>query len=395
MLVLLMLGWVVSREWTDDQTDGTTIVLYDDAESVAVQTEHGNSVAYDSGIKKSSSDEPTNRLDWMDVCSENSEELSEECMDALDSYFMQSPLVHLALNWIEFPNAPTYAEIFADPAGDRQRVFAALDRVECRLEEGRDVRVDLKDSCDAGAIARFSIFFDTCEFGGIGRDMFEIYYVSQGFHRVRIRNDLEFNNDGELERKLAEERVLERRWKSEKCKELGQRLRLDPSRDVRHVTLLREMGRRFGFATRDNPTDDERWTWKYAGILMSLADRLGAEESISSTYRPFFGFRGAELREHFRSTRPWLVPWERLMLSLNRKPDIRVAVDLVLALRTIDVDFDLDHLIEMLCNEDYRDQSSCQTAIDEIKHTMDWSEDQKLRVLDEFETRALKLGLYD
>lgn len=393
--VCVVLGWVFSREQTDDQSNATSRVLHDDAESVARQIEHGNSIAQDSDVKKSGPDDPTNRLDWMDVCSENSEELSEECMGALDSHFMQKPLVHLALSWVEFSSAPTYAEIFADPAGDRQRVFVALDRVECRLEEGRDVRVDLKDSCDAGAIARFSKLLDTCEIGGRTSDMFEFNYLSQGLHRLRIRNDLEFNNDGELDRRLAAERVLERRWKSEKCKELGPQLGLVRSSDTRQMKLLREMGERFGVARRDMAEDDERWIWRYAGILWSLADRLGAEETVSSTYRPFYGFRSTELKEHFRSTRPWLGPWERMMLSLKRKPDIRAAIDLVLSLRTIDVEFDLDHLIEMLCHPDVTDQTSCQATIDEVKHTINWSENQVLQVLDEFETRALELGLYD
>lgn len=165
--------------------------------------------------------------------------------------------------------------------------------------------------------------------------------------------------------------------------------KLSRTRDAPQIARLDEIGRHFGLTHTDLSESD------YAEILMLLADRLGAEESVSSIYRPRPSYSSNEWDEHILATRPWLSPWERMMFSYERKPSLLAAIDLALALRGIGAEFKMDHLVEMLCKGEYVDQPSCQTDIDEIKLSIDWSQSEELQVLDEFETRALELGLYD
>ena len=384
----LVLGLIISWERTGDQSNRDSRGLIEPLETDSKLIEVRKLSKRVPENEESKAKELASTVDLLEVCPEDSDELSAECMRLLDSHFLQKPSVHLALRWIDFPNAPTFASIFADPEGDRKRAFAALERSECRLEDGKELQPELRDSCDAGAIARFSILLEYCH-SGVRESTSRGHLISRGFQRLKIRHILASDSDEELDSGLIQETRFERQWKSAKCKELGLIGGQSQLLDLSQVSVLNEIGRRFGF----NRTDlDEK---DYADVLISLADRLGAEESVSSIHRPLATYHSTGWDEHVLATRPWLGPWERMMFTFEREPAILASLDLILALRAVGAGFELDHLVEMLCNGDYGDQPSCQTAIDEIRQTIDWSEDQKLRVLDEFETRALELGLYD
>lgn len=382
-----VMGWIFSCEWTNDQSNSSSLGISERAEIESGPTEDRELVVLVGKTEDSQLEGLVGTVDLAEACPENSENLSDECMRILDSHFLSKPAVHSALVWIDFPNTPTYASIFADPMGDRERVFALLKRSECRLEEGAEIRVDLKESCDAGTIARFSMFLDACHPEG-GATNLRDFVIAQGFQRLRIRDIFASDNFEGLDRELTFETKFEKQWKSEKCKSLGFPYVLSQTRNTPQITRLYEIGRRVGFTQTDVPESD------YAEVLMLLADRLGAEESVSSLYRPQSN-SSTEWDEHVLETRPWLSHWERMMFSYERKPSLLAAIDLAQSLRDIGAEFKLDHLVEMICKGKYGNQPSCQTTLDEIKTAIDWSENEKLHVLDEFETRALELGLYD
>ncbi len=383
-----MLGWVFVSNWSGDQSNRASLGLNETAEMESKPIEDRKLGVHVGKTEDSKSAELVGTISLLEDCSENSEELSEECIQLLNSHFLQKPAVHPAFGWIDFPNTPTYSSIFADPEGDRERTFAALERSECRLENGREFPVDLKEKCEAGAIARFSVFLQVCHSEG-GATNLRDFLISQGFQRLRIRDILAREGADEVDRRLALETGFKRQWKSEKCRNLDFPYKLSQTRDAPQIARLDEIGRRFGLTHTDLSESD------YAEILMLLADRLGAEESVSWIYRPQPSYGSAEWDEHVLRTRPWLSPWERMMFWHERKPSLLAAIDLALALGDIGAGFEMDHLVEMLCKGEYVDQPSCQTVIDEIKLSIDWSENKKLQVLDEFESRALELGMYD
>lgn len=79
----------------------------------------------------------------------------------------------------------------------------------------------------------------------------------------------------------------------------------------------------------------------------------------------------------------------------SRLAGVQVAIDLALSLDDLGAEFDWNYLVERVCHKFSSDQTSCQTVIDEIRMSTDWTEKRRHQALDEFETRALELGLYD
>lgn len=210
----VVLGWVFVSNWSGDQSNRASLGLNEPAEMESKPIEDRKLGMQVGKTEDSKSEELAGTISLLEDCSENSEELSEECIQLLDSHFLQKPSVHLELGWIDFPNAPTYASIFADPDGDRERALAALERSECRLENGREIRVDLKETCEAGAIARFSVFLQVCHSEG-GATTLRDFLISQGFQRLRIRDILAREGTGDVDGRLALETRFERQWKSE------------------------------------------------------------------------------------------------------------------------------------------------------------------------------------
>ena len=396
----LVLGWIFGLESSDDRSnkflDGLTDLVEIEPQAVG----DPNLGVHVSETEDSKLKELMSLVDLLEACQESSEALSEECMQALDTRFLQKPLTDVLLHWIEFPNALTYASIFKDPVGDRERVFAVLGRPECRLEEGMGVRVDLKESCDAAAIARFSKFLAVCRMGGEPTTLDHFFHAYRFLfvdpERSKSQNSLEAENSRELARKNLILSRLESDWKSKKCKmQFDSSLLLNPTRDAQPIARLLEMSRRFGIGPTSAPSDEYRWNWTLIRALESLANRLGAEETLSSTYVPFSRNANAEWDQFVEKTRPWLEPWEKLMRFPDRRDSTLLGIDLVLGLQNVGATFDWNYLVDMICSRKTEETSTCQEVFDEIEQSTDWFEVRKLQVLDEFETRALELGLYD
>lgn len=411
LIFLLALGWIVSHTWLGNQEILESSRVDDSAKIATEQIEDRHQGAQVGTSEELSSDEQVNLIDLLEACSELARELSEECLKALDAYFSQKPLVHTALSWVKFPNALTYATIFSDPSGDRARVFAALQNPECRFEDGESIRVDLKETCDAEAFARFSKFLEICEFGGDLGDSREIQFMilEDYFQELKVEEpnveeivsgyvSQKFTIEIDLTRteRLGREKSLETWWREERCTEhLGQVL---AARNTRQTELLKEIGLGFNIDPISDTVMGVSPDTGYIGsfrVLRAIAHRLGADETVSSTYRPYLGTSDIEWDNHVSETRPWLDPWEKMLGKPSRVAGVQVAIDLALSLEDIGAEFDWDYLVERVCGKYSSDKTSCQTSLDRVSQTTEWTEKRKLQALDEFETRAIELGLYD
>ncbi len=404
-VVLLVSGWILSGAGHGNLERVDSSAVDDNAEISTGQVDHRHQRAQVSTTEESSSREQVDIFDLLDACPKFFGELSEECMKALDFYFPEKPLVHPALDWVEFPDALTYDTIFSNPAGDRERVFAALENPECRFEDGK-IRVDLKETCDAEAFARFSKFLEICEFGGDPGDFREIQFkfLEEHFHQLRHEaNEPKFVSQEDdtamnLTRteRLRREWHLEMEWRTERCTEpMDQVLAV---RNVLQTEMLKEIGLRFNIDPNSDTVMGTMQSTRYIGsfrVLRSIAHRLGADETVSSTYRPSLDTRDLHWDNHISETRPWLDSWERMLGKPSRLGGVQVAIDLALSLDDLGAEFDWNYLVERVCHKFSSDQTSCQTAIAEIRMSTDWSEKRRHQALDEFETRALELGLYD
>lgn len=343
--------------------------------------------------------ETTHLVDPIEDCAETTHEQSEECKQALDAHFLQKQPMHPGLSWITFDHALTYEEIFADPSGDRMRVIAALQRPECRLEEGEAFRSDLKDLCDAQAFASYSKFLETCivDTGIAGLDQFTREYIHF--------NDIPFNKeDDSLERNIKLNRTekesrLETSWLNSKCSEYDlSKLALSPARDGRWLDFLEDIGQHFGEVSLLSGYGREK-KWKLhlepTDVLISLAHRLGAEKTVPLIHRPVYGKGSVEWTEYIQTTHAWIEPWDNLMRSPVQNERVRAAVDVAVALQKTGLSFDWNYLVERACLRYFQEEASCQSLLDEVLQATEWHETQKLQVLDEFETRALQMGIYD
>ena len=411
MVVLIVAGWYAGSVLLGDHAIAESSSLGGNEEPESRQVENPHRIAQENIGEESNADVQANVLDLLLACSEDSEDLSEECMKILDARLLPKPLSEESHGWIEFPNALTYASIFKDPVGDRERVFAVLERPECRLEEGKRFRLDLKESCDAVAIARFSEFLGFCGFVGEPTSFEEFSYAFRftfaDLDRYEFPERLGSEDSSELE--VLARSGLELRWKSKKCKErFDPSILLDSTRDAQQVASLQEMSRRWSIGSSAH-VDVYTWNWTHVRVLQSLANRLGAEEASSWTIAPFLPIVDTDWHplvlknrpwlvpwvQHVRTTRPWLVPWKKLMRFPDRRQRTLIGIDLVLGLQSVGAKFDWNHLVDLICSRNAKDSSTCQEVFDEIKQSTDWPEVGKLQVLDEFETRAIELGLYD
>lgn len=88
-----------------------------------------------------------------------------QCRAAFEHYIRSKTLMYYSskfLQFVELNELLTFARIFADPVGDRERVQDMLSKPECREVAGGVPRWDLKDACDADALTNFVYFSNLC-----------------------------------------------------------------------------------------------------------------------------------------------------------------------------------------------------------------------------------------
>ena len=116
------------------------------------------------------------------LCPTPDKELSEECEDALDAYFLSEPIVRSFDpaqydDWLDFGEPLTFSQVFSNIHNDVDLVLDALTRKECRLNEGDRINVELNEECHAEAFRNVYFLqvncgFSSRSFGEIQRSMF-------------------------------------------------------------------------------------------------------------------------------------------------------------------------------------------------------------------------------
>lgn len=102
--------------------------------------------------------------------------LSEQCVSMLEPFFIELPYIpENGFQWLKFSDRISYRRIFDDPIQDRELVFDALSRAECRFEEGDVIRPDLREVCHADSFYVYWSFVEICRGRRDSRDLREDY----------------------------------------------------------------------------------------------------------------------------------------------------------------------------------------------------------------------------
>lgn len=379
--------------------------------------------------------------------------LSDECMQSLDTYFLDKRFAWNGFDWFLVPM--TYRRIFADPDGDRERVFAALDRPECRLEEG-EIRWDLRESCNAESFANYANFIHFCEDAAFVVTPLQESSVSPSESEnmdPRLTTFEVYEDwDDEYKRssRWAGERLLEGRWIVEKkCKEHSARtLTWDYIHDSEYFERLKEIGIRFElFSDSWGSSSIDAFFYQLTGeserrfgssdafnALSVLAARLG-DEWAASVYAS--NEEDDAWNAHEIESMPWKhslrimqagIYWNRENLGIENASNfenvlgVTEYLDISLAMGNIyshigdsarvsalafglnawdeldrsGFEIDLDRLVEYICDPSWAKSSlNCQESIAELSKTNSPIDQYYWHRLSEFKTRSIELGLYD
>ena len=379
--------------------------------------------------------------------------LSDECLQSLDTYFLDNQFAWNGFDWFLVPM--TYRRVFADPDGDRKKVFVALDRPECRLEEGK-IRWDLKESCNGESFANYANFIHFCQDVAPVVTLLQEGVVSPSESEtmdMRLATFEAYEDwDEEYKRssRWAGERLLEGRWIVEKkCQELSARtLTWNYIHDSEYFERLKEIGIRFelfsdswGTSSIDamfpQLSGDERKTFVASDAfqtLRALSARLG-DEWAASVY--VSNEEDDAWIAHEIESMPWKqslrimqagIYWNRKNLGIDNVPnfedvlgvteylDISLAMGwnyshrgdkarisaLAFGLNTWDelnrfgIEIDLDRLVEYVCDPSWTKSSlNCQESIAELSKTNSPVDQYYWHRLSQFKTRSIELDLYD
>lgn len=283
----------------------------------------------------------------------------------------------------------TYERIFADPAGDLERVIDALSRSECRLEDGTVADWGLKDTCHAEAFASYAAFYDVC------------YRRSAWLYiEAPLRNLAESRTMPADRMKSIWQGYLTQRWADRQCAQLDSAVRLTAERYPKQHEHLWFIG----------ATDKEsRWWYNkftpaYEGVALHhaflyYAARLGAE-SATMEYLP-----DAALSVYYDEHQPWRKVYREMRSVHDRGNKFRMALALALTFEADGMDFDWEELVDHICsNRKYEEQGrvsphhSCELLITYVHERVDPTQDRAeelLQVLDRFKRVSLALNVYN
>ena len=385
------------------------------------------------------------------ACEDPLGELSEECLQSLDAYFMDRTFVWREFDWLPVPM--TYRRIFTDPHQDRENVLAALERPECRLEEG-EVRWDLRESCHAESFSNYAVFLYAC------RDAHPAYEASSENPHLLAEREREearetmFSNYENWAWRSSKygthsrwvgERLLEMRWLLETaCAQEDSRPLIS---DRTGFETLEDIGKRLGefseeyedltelMLVRGLGFSEKRWFSSDAAfdVLRAMAARLG-DEWAARVYEP------AAEDEEWSARQAETMPWKEYLNTMrifnnferiefepaSRRGSILLehtlgfsrisamgenysktggeartsAVYFALGawgeLREAEMEISLDRLVEYACGPNWEKATeTCQEVIARLRETETSTDQRYWHRLSEFEARAIELGLYD
>ena len=390
-----------------------------------------------------------NSIHPRESCSDlTSKRLSDDCVTALDAYFLDKRFVWKSFDWVLVPL--TYGSIFADPARDRELVFEALGQSECRLEDG-EIRRDLREVCHADSLANYANFMYFCsevpaqvEFtrntlveSGV-KNGIETYTIP-GIYQIYEYWDLDFMKESTW----AGERMLEGRWIVERvCVQFEmESMELDLARDHAQINVLKTIGRNLGIFPRSHgPSIDSLMQEIGAGdafsqrdaitILRALAARLGSDwasflyeahqednrwvehEAKQLPWKPY-------LTTMHKIVNYWKTPYEirgtlyedyieaveiAKTLHINvtesgekeRESVLEFALSAWEQLDNAGLEIDLDRLAQYVCGPNWMGATqNCRHIISDFRTSGRSIEQGFWHRLSQFEARAMELGLFD
>ena len=236
-------------------------------------------------------------LDLIEACPEPHENVSEECLRAMDARFSDWPLEFSDTTWISFPNRLTLGRALRDPIGDRARVVKALQQEECLLRSGASVRWDLKDSCHSDAFANLSVFLWACN---KPRDLDKLYEkVDDNTEKARLEPASSQRWKWNMQSSII--RLLRARWLNDNCADYQvSELRFDERRDKELHELLKSTASRLGEIWDRPPYVPETF------VLKALAARLGDNATAMQYHGPSNGRAKEDSWEkHINKVWPW------------------------------------------------------------------------------------------
>ena len=344
--------------------------------------------------------------DLFRLCPDPLSDLSSDCWTKLDQLFWDKPMGAHS-EFLLLPTSLTYRRIYADPANDRDRVFQALQREECRLENS-DIHFDYREKCNAESFANFGSFLAACELIE-DRDYLYEWFEPHSLHNGKSRFQLELDYieqyrildpDGftQARREIWLD-ALESRWRKEKC------LEFDMSRP--RVIPISEKSKQLGLISF-------RWGGEQsldpATTLILIAAKMGEGWSL-----PRFVFEnhvlGSSRQAYERYTvehDPWFRKLSEALIPVQvRSKRMQAAIESVVALQDMGGEIDLEKLVIGVCESEsivriyeHGDErrppaSSCREAIEKLSASIPQSSYRELKLLDEFERISLEFGVYD
>lgn len=367
-----------------NQQSGSVKVVHQPAKSVEGELPNGIGVGSASNLKVHPSD----------VCERPLRELSEECLESLDTYFMEKPFVWNDFDWLPLPL--TYQRIFADPATDRSNVLSALKKPECRLEEG-EVRWDLKESCHAESFTNYANFLYFCQYVEekleSDLDMAQNFFYGPAFWPNVWQRYSMWDWENPRSSEWAGERLLEGRWIVERtCKRIDSETL---SLDSQHYETLMAIWKRLGENTGPYNRAFE--------VLRSMAARLG-DEWAASVYKIPMENDAWDAHEaehmpwklHLRTMRSTLCNSQVTTSTDVRGRALKLALEVWGELEEARIRIDLDRLVEYVCGGNWwRSNETCEDVIAELKENEVSADQGYWHRLSAFEARAIQIGIYD
>jgi len=190
--------------------------------------------------------------------------LSDQCVSMLEPFFINLPYIPQdGFQWLNFPDRITYRRILEDPLKDRELVFDALSRAECRFEDGEIVRPDLRETCHAESFYVYSSFIQVCDWYRDSRnlrDNYDLYDSGAVNHPTaqlweRHIKEIATEADGNLNTaqysRLKQDvwhTALATHWYRRKCKEydLSSIVLGSDEQDLEYFNLLSSIATRLG-----------------------------------------------------------------------------------------------------------------------------------------------------
>ena len=314
---------------------------------------------------------------------------SEECTEALEIHLLdRNPFAlfsHEKFSLIQIDNPLTYERIFTDPENDLERILDAISRPECRLADGPIVNWELKNSCHADSFTNYATFYHVCYVG-----------ISFAAH-LSYLSDYEplFQIDPRTKSSFWQN-YLERRWVSNHCRSFNQAIRLNTENYPAQYQQLLNIGQDHDrvFIPLESQQNDENFV--LYKTLLSLGARLG-DEAATLEYLPQSNI---QLETYYNERQPWRENWEQPKRDTQpSESQLLTALDLIASVADTDVKLDWEDLVKRVCKPDLvqgvSSHPSCQTLISDLLKKLDPTEERKIQALNQFERKAIELGLYN